>query len=259
MAEYQKMLQTIVENLGVAQEISLIEYVDFLHTNLAPEKKIEKQDEYKKLRQEYVELVGETINPTKVEEYIKHLEKSHSESSVVHKIIHLFYSLLYSNYFPEISESSDSDELTRKVFEDIFDVSTEDNTLNDLRKKIITDTWTATIDYVAEIASGRVVKPVEFVFPESIRCDMHNIPDRLTLYPVDRSTTLTAFHGTGYIDHKLHPGVRYRISLQNEHFVPVYGKCCGVSYDDQPIFYIHESYMQDGSLSPDLASEIHLK
>lgn len=184
------------------------------------------------------------------------MESEKGHIAVVSKIIHLFYSLLYSNYFPYISNNCNADSVTKKIYKDIFSIYTRDKRLNECRKKVIQKTWRSTIDYIAEIASGRIVKPVEYVFPDSIRCDMHNIPDRLTLYSVDRSTPLTAFHGSGFIDTKLRIGTRYRILLQSEHFVPVYGMMCGCDYSTQPIFYIHASYVKGRRLSDDLSGRI---
>jgi len=202
--------------------------------------------------------VGSELPANSPREYLESLRNREDNHDIIHKIVDLYYSLLYSKYFSELIESPNSDDLSRTVYADLFNFSDADLEINELRKKIVFSTWDSTIKYVAEIASGRVAKPVEVVFPNSIRCDMHNIVERLTLYPVDRSTTLTAFHGTGYIDFNLRPNVRFRISLQNEGFSPVFGSLLGEDYENQPLFYF-PNILPFGDIPLEIADNILIK
>lgn len=259
LARYQQQLRKIVQALDVDRYVKLVEYMSFLKKHLPKEKLQEKKNAYKNLRAEYVSLVGENIDIDSPLKYLEKLEKENKNISVVAKIINLYHSLIYSNYFAEFFENPDADLLTKRIYKNIFSFDDPDLKINQLRKKVVFKTWHATINYVAEIASGRVAKPIEKVFPDSIRCDMHNIPDRLTLYSVDRSTPLTAFHGTGFVDNKYKAGTRFRVSLQKEGFHPVFGSMLDTDYNKQPLFYLHDSCVSNSQDVNDLAALIHLR
>lgn len=72
---------------------------------------------------------------------------------------------------------------------------------------------------------------------------MHNIYGRLTLYTVNRSTRLSSFHSTGYVDKKGRISSSFRILLSNNNFTPVYGKILNCDYYSQPFFYLSCDYL----------------
>lgn len=257
--QYQLALIKMPTLLGVSQYVKLIDYVDFLKQNLSPAKIKDKTNEYEVLKREYTELIGEKIDLDNPTLFLEKLLRNKGSVEIIQKIIDLFHSLIYSIYIPEIERSIDPDTLTKAIYQDMFSVTHERSDTIALRRKTIEKTWNATVNYVAEIASGRIVKPVEYVFPDSIRCDMHNIPSRLTLYSVDRSTPLTAFHGTGFIDRKNRIGTRFRISLQSEKYRPVFGKLPEINYLNQPMFYAHDSLIDQNWLKKNVIGNIHLR
>ncbi len=259
IVRYQEQMERIVSKLGVGDYVTLIDYVGFLEKNLSSEKISEKRQLYERLHQEYGDRVGTEIPAERAKEYIEKLQADHPNADIIQKITTLYCSLIYCSYVPRIMESAQPDELSKKVYSDPFDLFNGEKGIIDLRRRIIRDTWDITSRYVAEIASGRVARPVEEVFPESIRSDMHNIPQRLTLYSVDRSTPLTAFHGSGYIDRKLRVGTRFRVSLQSEDYAPVFGRMLGTDYHDQPLFYFPYHDGMSKTLGDGIAEEVHLR
>lgn len=259
LKKYQRQLNKILKALEVERYITILDYKNFLDKKVPRKILCEKNKKYQELRSEYIRLIGKTISLKNPLGFLSKMMETGHDFPIVSKIIYLYYSLIYSNYFPDIYNSTNADSLTKDVYRDIFNMNDKNTLVKKLRKKIVSETWKATLNYVAEIASGRLTKPIEHVFPESIRCDMHNIPDRLTIYSVDRSTPLTAFHGTGFVDTKLRVGVRFRASLQKEGFQPVYGKMLGVNYTKQPLFYIHKSLIVHNRLPRVLIKQIHLR
>lgn len=256
---YQLQLKNMLSALDVGDTVILFDYIEFLHTNLPKNIITEKNIKYKKLLKEYVDLVGSQLPKSNIGEYFEQLKQKSKPNGTVYKIIDLYYSLLYSNYISEIDTNQDPDQLTKQVYSNLFEFNHPNKMINKLRKKIVFSTWKSTIKYVAEIASGRIAKPVEAVFPDSIRCDMHNIQERLTLYAVDRSTTLTAFHGTGFLNKRNELNVRFRVSLQHENFSPVYGKMLGLDYNSQPLFYCQTELASNSFLPISVARLVHIR
>ena len=179
----------------------------------------------------YINLKDPLLNISKI-------LSSAKDKELANKFIALYMSLIYCIYVHEIKSSKDKDNLTLHVFEDIFNFKNSSEKINILRQKIVHDTWSFTINYISEIVSGRLTKPVEYIYPDSIRCDMHNIIDRLTLYPINRSTKLSSFHGSGYVGKNFDINVGFRIMLTTKGYLPVYGKIFNSNYSHQPFFYL---------------------
>lgn len=184
----------------------------------------------------YYKKMGLIIDVKNPKKYLAELRKTNNVD--VKKIVDLFYSLIYSINFPEAYENK-SDDFVKKIYEDPFNTNINNKIIRQLRIKLLEKTWNCCINYAAEISAGRVVKPTELIYPNSIKCDMHMIPERYTFYSVDRSSPLTAFHGSGYINEDGIMGVKFRCQLINAGYQPVCVKGSKkYPYEDQAFFYV---------------------
>lgn len=214
---YQKYLKKIMKWIKLDEDIELLDYIDFLDKKLPNKLKEDKKKVKEEYKQKFIEKVGVIDDIEKINEKLKNVR---SLGSQYIKFADLFESLLYSIDFNGLLNNSMADE----VLSDPIDTNIKDNNILLKRKLILQKTWCLTLDYISEIASGRIIKPIEYIFPNAIRCDMHNIIDRYTFYSVNRSTTLTSFHGTGYINSKMQASVKYRIQIENMDYYNVFLK-----------------------------------
>lgn len=236
--KYQETLQLFSRHLNLEGCVELVDYTETLDKLLPEETKFEKRKIFLKTRAEYTKMFGENIDLKDPMLGISKILNSAKDKELANKFVALYMSLIYCIYVPEIKSSKNQDNLTLRVFEDIFNFKDSSEKINILRQKIVQDTWNFTINYISEIVSGRLTKPVEYIYPDSIRCDMHNIIDRLTLYPVNRSTKLSSFHGSGYVDKNFDINVGLRIVLTTNGYLPVYGKIFNSDYSNQPFLYL---------------------
>jgi hypothetical protein len=258
---YQRGLFKMSKLLELDGLVKIVDYVETLQNGLTKEMWEEKLKQFEELKMSYKKLFGDSIDPEKVTMRLEEINNQKEESELAKKFVALYMSLLYSSYVPEIVEASDPDELTRQVYTDLFNLGNSGLSITALKKKMITDTWQYAINYIAEITAGRTIKPVEYIYPDSIRCDMHNIFGRLTLYPVTRSTRLTSFHTTGYVDEQKEVNVNFRVVLENAGYLPVHGKFMEEDYDTQPFFYVHPMSIENSGdeLNETFISEVNLK
>lgn len=237
--DYQIGMQLFSKSLNLSENVELVDYVETLDKFLPTEIKSKKKEIFLRTKAEYERVFGKGCDLKKPLSAISKLLDSAKDKELANKFIALYMSLIYCLYVPEIRTFEDGDSLTLRVFGDIFNFKDTDKSLSTIRKRIVQNTWDFTIKYISEIVSGRLTKPVEYIYPDSIRCDMHNITDRLTLYPVNRSTKLSSFHGSGYIDKNLNINVGLRVVLTTNNYLPVYGKIFGLDYSRQPFLYLN--------------------
>ncbi len=244
---YQEKIKIFIEALNGKRYIVFEDYISLIKNELGNQYTSKKNRLFLKVKKEYVNIFLPKIEAEKIEEHMLHIILSNKQNlELCQKFLDLYKSLIFSTYVKELDlkDKKSKEEVSMKVYEDIFNFSNSNKHILEIRKKIVEKTWEQTIDYISEITTGRLLKPVEKLYPESIRCDMHNISDRLTLYSVNRSTKLTSFHGTGYIDQKGHMSVALRILLDNK-YRPVFGTFLGLSYKNQPFFYIHSDLINN--------------
>lgn len=224
---YQKYLKKFMKWIKLDEDIELLDYINFLDKKLPNKLKEDKNKIKEEYKQKLIEKVSMIDDIEKVNEKLKNIR---SLGSQYIKFADLFESLLYSIDFDGLLNNNIAD----KVLNDPINTNIKDNNVLLKRKLIIQKTWCLTLDYISEIASGRITKPIEYIFPNAIRCDMHNITDRYTFYSVNRSTTLTSFHGTGYINLKMKASVKYRIQLENMNYYNIYLKNDDYKHYSQP-------------------------
>ena len=256
---YQKHIYTFLKIINGEAHVYLEDYENLIARKLGNSYLRKKEATKSRIYKEYVSIFRSKVDASNLNNHIKYLEKLTKNKVLIKKFLALYKSLIYSVYDQEIetADQMQKDRTTIELFKEIFNIHTKNRELNDRRKKILEKTWVCTLNYISEIHTGRLLKPVEKIYPDSIRCDMHNITDRLTLYPVNRSTKLTSFHGMGYIDAKKRMHVGLRILLKNKDYLPVYGNLHGIDYYKQPFFYIHKLALNsDKSFS---ISDFHLR
>lgn len=245
ITSYQEQLRKFLSVLEGEEYVELLDYMDLINQQLSEVERQQRQVLFTQQKAYYEGLFGSEVEASNIKNHLQKILLQSSNDGLAKKFVGLYESLLYSVYIPEIFayRGRDRDSYCIKVFEAIYDVNSTDAEINKLRKKIIEHTWKYALNYIAEISTGRILKPVERVYPSSIRCDMHNIADRLTLYPVNRSTKLTSFHSTGYINKKGNISVALRASLLNKDYYPIYGQVLGENYQQQPFVYVHREFI----------------
>lgn len=263
ISTYQQVLIKFLDILKGQRHVILEDYMDMINNKIPSDMHCKRKDLFKKFHSEYQELFGRQVKTNNFKSNLSNLVKSISDKNLAAKVIELYYSLIYSIYVKEIMKLPPlkRDKYALEVFKDPFNFHTGSRRINETRKNVVSAAWNYTISYVSEIASGRVLKPAEFAYPGSIRCDMHNIKGRLTLYAVNRSTKLTSFHGTGYVDKKGKISVALRAQLHNSNFLPIYGSILGKTYDYQPFCYVSQEFLNsfNKDLSSELISKLRLK
>jgi hypothetical protein len=233
---YQDKMFDFLALMNDGDEVSFFDYVGLLKRKLPVDVLVLMEKNKKDFAQYYYKKMGKMIDKRNPKRYLEELKNA--SSSDIKKIIDLFYSLIYSINFPEINKDN-SDELAKKIFKDPFDLNIKSKATKKLRNLLLERAWDCCINYAAEISAGRMVKPAELIFPDAIKCDMHMIPERYTFYSVDRSTTLTAFHGVGYVNEDGIMGVKFRCQLLGVGYQPVYVKGSKTyPYENQAFFYV---------------------
>lgn len=256
---YQKKIKFFIEILDGNKHIVFEDYMNLIKNKLGSQYEVKKNKLFIKIKNEYVKIFSSKISAEDISKHMQNLARASNKNyELCQKFLNLYNSLIFSTYIKklDLKDKKSKNTLCIKVYEDIFNFLDINRSIVQIRKKIVEDTWEQTIDYISEITTGRILKPVEELYPESIRCDMHNISDRLTLYAVNRSTKLTSFHGTGYIDQNGHMSVALRILLDNQ-YVPIFGNFLGLNYEDQPFFYIHSDLIKNTKQLP--FEKFHIK
>lgn len=239
---YQSVLFKMLHSIDGEKYIELNDYNEVLNNNISKDELIKKNKLYMNFRKKYELIFGKMIDIKNPIEYINHLLNRSNNKEIINKFISLYMSLLYCSPIQVETKQLLKENFILKVFSDIFNFEDFDLNINNTRKKIVKKVWGDAINYIAEITSGRTIKPIEKIYPDSIRCDMHNIKSRLTLYSVDRSTKLTPFHSTGYVNDRGEISTKFRIQLVNGAYIPVYGIILGVNYQKQAFFYLSSNY-----------------
>jgi len=223
---YKKQLQYLATKLDF-KNLRFYEYSEFLFS-CEPELIINRQNEFIKTYADNKKIYGK-----------KHANPNEELAQKLDKYQHLFKSLIYTIYFPEIVGDKNADDLTLEVYRDIFNVSEGKPTIIALRKKIIATATELAIQYISELEAGRKFDLTSAFLPDAIRCDIHNVAGRYHIYSVNRSTTLTSFHSSGYVEKSGVCKVNFRINLLKESFVPVYIE--GTCYTTQPFCYLQKN------------------
>lgn len=251
---YQNQLMRIAKDLGGEDTIFCLDYADLLDM-LTPKEKshmeVLKEKYYEEYKQKYG-LLSEDIPFSKIKKHIREHEQKMHLDKLSHKFFALFHSLLYTIYHKEIMEldKKTRDILALKVYDHLF--SDSDNAeVASLRSIILARSWNAAIAYITNISAIRELSPAEKIVSRSIRFDMHNIPGRIGLYTLYRSTKYTPFHTSGYIDGNGEMKVDFRVNLENEDFVKVSGGNYSHAYGTQPIMYLHKSLVRAFEKNPE--------
>lgn len=243
ISNYQDRLKKLLSLLDDNNCVILNDYMIFLdelsHSDRQSIK--EKKEDFYKL---YSAAIGPYVQSIILRKNIDIIKSClHGD---VKKVVDLFNSLVYSINFQRFIRHK-SDKIVKLIYLDPWDFVHCSLEIGQLRKELLQKAWQSTLHYISEIAAGRTIKPVEIIFPESIRCDMHMIPDRYTFYSVDRSTTLTAFHGTGYINEFGKMGVKFRVQLKTDRFVPLYIHDSKYSYTNQAFCYVPSGIKEENN------------
>jgi hypothetical protein len=234
---YQDGLRELISYSEMGKYIKLLDYTQVLSKKLPKNILNKKRAIFLNTRSKYYRKFGGEIDLRNPLRFLDKVANNKDDRDIGSKIISVYMSLLYCSHVPEIIDSFNSDELTLKVYSDIFNFN-DDKKIGLLKKKIISDNWKMTINYLSEIISGRITKPIEVIYPDAIRCDIHNINDRLTLYPLHRNTKLTSFHSTGFVEDDYEISTNFRVILTSSNCVPVYGKFGKLNYSKQAFCYI---------------------
>jgi len=232
---YQNKISDFLKFIDPECDIEFQDYIKLLRSSLSKETLNILNENKKIFLKDYFKRMGNTINLNNPQKKLNDLIKL--KDADVKKVVELFKSLLYSINFKELNGRSE--EFIESVYENPLNMEVKSKKIREARKKLIKKTWTCCLKYVSEISAGRAIKPTELIYPEAIKCDMHMIPERYTFYSIDRSSTLTAFHGTGCINGDGIMGVKFRYQLIKAGYVPVYvKKSIKFPYMNQAFFYV---------------------
>lgn len=237
---YQSKLRKLVDLMGIGHYIKLVDYVKTLESRLSNELKIKREYRRKLAVQEYRDF-SRTVEHLAGDNYTKRLELASmldpdkDKSNVLGRFVPLFQSTMYSVYLPEVYDQPNSENLSLKIFSDIYNIA--DSAYGKTRKSILEKTWKATLKYMIEVRSDRDIDLLSIVFPSAIRCTIHSKPSQLGLTTINKRTKIESWHGTGYIDSNNKVGAGFRISLETEGYIPVFVKHGLFEEYKQPIFY----------------------